>query len=209
MKLLSTCILLLATLFEGILAGRNCYYGPGQYRYCEYGCCGGDEDSWDSDSWDSWDNDDWDSVCCSIVAIIVGACIGGIAFITFIVVVVICCLKHKGRSGRIIGGSSTSKPTVAVINQHAYSQPMSLTNQTYGQPYSTGYTGYGGQPYGQPYSTGFSEQTYGQANQITTSPPPGYQAPYPPGPPPSAGIYNDPVYPPTNPPPFSGTQTKQ
>lgn len=148
-------------LFEGVFAGEYCYnWYYSTKEYCDYGCCG----------------DDWDRGCCSLVGIIVGACLGGLALIAFIIVVICCCVKQKGKSGRVIGTTNTT--SVAVVGQQNYT-----TMQT--QP-----TGYSGQTYGQPYPSG-------------SVPPPTYPAQYPPGPPPSAGMYNDPAYPPmTAPPPY-------
>lgn len=208
-KEIITCFLLWISLLTET-CGTRCYYGFNEWRDCEYGCCGGDSDSWDSHSWDSWDNDDWDSVCCTQAGLIVGCVIGGLAVIAFIVVVIICCIKHKGKSGRIIG-TGRQKPSVAVINQHAYmtqqQQPVGSYGQTYGQPYSAGYSG---QQYGQQYQNGSTGQAYGQPYQTApTQPPPSYGAQYPPGPPPSAGMYNDPAFPPVNPPAYSNSENKQ
>ena len=83
----------------GVLSADHCYnWYNGETYYCQYGCCG----------------DGLDKHCCTITGIIVGACIGGIILISLIVVAICCCMKHKGKSGRVIGTTTTTS-TVAMV----------------------------------------------------------------------------------------------
>ena len=85
----------------GALAGERCFiWKELKSEYCELGCCG----------------EGFERECCSMVWIIIVACIGGILLVACIIAVVCCCVKQKGKSGRVMGTNTTS---VAYIGQQS------------------------------------------------------------------------------------------
>ena len=92
-------------LFSGVFAGEHCYnWYYSETYYCEWGCCG----------------DDVDRGCCSMAGLIVGCCLAGIAVIAFIVAVICCCIKHKGKPGRVIGTSTVTTTTTTTTQRKYY-----------------------------------------------------------------------------------------
>ena len=76
-----------------VFAAERCYnIRKDEIYYCEWGCCG----------------DGWNKGCCSAAGLIVGLSILGVIIISVIIAVICCFIKHKGKSGRLIGSTTTT-----------------------------------------------------------------------------------------------------